>query len=66
VAVAANPAFPATKSVLVNIFFNRIAIFCLRLRAFMFWVLGEFVATNTSDAVVIWVGSAAWRSALLG
>ncbi|HTX82400.1 MAG TPA: APC family permease [Streptosporangiaceae bacterium] len=23
---------------------------------FMFWVLGEFVATNTSDAVVIWVG----------
>jgi hypothetical protein len=24
--------------------------------AFMFWILGEFVATNTSDAVVIWVG----------
>jgi amino acid transporter len=24
--------------------------------AFMFWVLGEFVATNISDAVVIWVG----------
>jgi len=24
--------------------------------AFMFWVLGEFVSTNTSDAVVIWVG----------
>jgi amino acid transporter len=23
---------------------------------FMFWILGEFVATNTSDAVVIWVG----------
>ena len=23
---------------------------------FMFWVLGEFVSTNTSDAVVIWVG----------
>jgi hypothetical protein len=24
--------------------------------AFMFWILGEFVATNTSDSVVIWVG----------
>jgi amino acid transporter len=24
--------------------------------AFMFWILGEFVSTNTSDAVVIWVG----------
>ncbi len=24
--------------------------------AFMFWILGEFVATHTSDAVVIWVG----------
>ena len=24
--------------------------------AFMFWILGEFVATNTSNAVVIWVG----------
>jgi amino acid transporter len=23
---------------------------------FMFWILGEFVATNTSDAVVIWAG----------
>ncbi len=23
---------------------------------FMFWILGEFVATNTSNAVVIWVG----------
>ena len=23
---------------------------------FMFWILGEFVSTNTSDAVVIWVG----------
>jgi amino acid transporter len=24
--------------------------------AFMFWILGEFVSTNLSDAVVIWVG----------
>jgi amino acid transporter len=24
--------------------------------AFMFWILGEFVSTNTSDAVVLWVG----------
>jgi Na+/citrate or Na+/malate symporter len=24
--------------------------------AFMFWILGEFVATNTGNAVVIWVG----------
>jgi amino acid transporter len=24
--------------------------------AFMFWILGEFVSTNTSNAVVIWVG----------
>jgi amino acid transporter len=24
--------------------------------AFMFWVLGEFVDTNTSDSVVIWAG----------
>ena len=30
---------------------------------FMFWILGEFVATNTSNAVVIWVGLGGLASA---